>query len=853
MATRSSYSLPKTNTILDGIIDGSKWDASSGVITIAAAHNAYGRADDLYIPYPSTLISNLNFVANFLKKFLPIDFQVATTVYKNPLLSPANITFSPVIQYSALGFAAGFSSNTLGKAEFPDSNASGDFYPNHSGVDVFISYDELYSNPGETGAYVLFHELGHALGLKHPHDGGQYGRPTFNQLGIGLFDYGVMSVMSYENPANYAIDGYGAPFGFMGFDILALQKIYGKQTNTNLGDNVYQPSKLSSGYHDIWYSYYDCGGTDTLNFSSGTQGWRVALDAGFCATADGRSGAWFLTQNSSIESFLSFGENGYERVVGSPYDDIIRGNAANNTIDGGAGNDVVRFKSSFSATSYSYDSTSKNFRFSSLADGVDLISGVENFQFSDKSLTASQLIAGLNKTPPTIALSSDKTSLNASQTATISFSLSAPSTNFAASDVAVSGGTLSSFSGSGTVYSATFTPAPNSTADGVISVASGAFTDASGTANADGSDANNRVTLVVDTAPPTIAVGADKANLRSGQTATISFSLSEPSTNFVASDVTVSGGSLANFTGSGTSYSAVFYPATNSTISGVIRVASGVFTDAAGNSNADGSDANNSVTLTVNTVQVDTIPPTISISADKTSLSAGQTATISFTLSEPSTNFVASDVTVSGGTLSSFNGSGTVYTAIFTPAANSTASGGISVASGAFTDAAGNQNADGFDANNRVTLAVDNVVYARPGASTTNYKIIGDSGDDILRGIAGNDTLDGGLGSDTLTGGGGADRFVFSTKLGPTNVDTITDFASGVDKIQLAKGVFTKFKAGSVAEANFVSGANALDSNDYLIFNGSQLLYDADGSGKGAAVVVAKIVGTVVASDLFVA
>ena len=844
--------VPKTNTILDGIIDGSKWDVSSGVITIAAAHNAYGLTSDLYIPYSSTFISNLNFVAAYLKNFLPIDFQVTQTVYQNPLFSPANITFSPVVPNSALGFVAGFSSNTLGEAEFPDSDSSNDFYPGHSGVDVFISYDELYSNPGETGFYTIFHELGHALGLKHPHDGGQYGRPTFNQLGIGIYDYGVMSIMSYENPANYAIDGYGAPFGFMAFDILALQKIYGKRTNSNLGDNVYTPSKFSANFHDIWYAYYDCGGTDTLDFSSGNRGWRIALDSGVCTTDDGRSGAWFLTQNSSIESIFALSENGYERVIGSAYDDFIRGNSANNTVEGGAGNDTFRFKSSFAGISYSYDAPTKAFRFSSSADGVDLISGVETFQFSDRSLSASQLIAGLNKTPPTISLSSDKTSVNASQTATISFSLSTPSTNFDASDITVSGGTLSNFSGSGTTYVATFTPAPNSTTSGIISVASGAFTDAAGSANADGSEANNRVTVVVDTVPPTIAISADKMSLSAGQTATVSFSLSEPSTNFFASDVTVSGGTLANFTGSGASYSAIFYPAANSTTSGVIRVASGVFTDAAGNSNADGSDANNSVTLTVNTVQVDTIPPTISISADKTSLSAGQTATISFTLSEPSTNFVASDVTVSGGTLSSFNGSGTVYTAIFTPAANSTASGVISVASGAFTDAAGNQNADGFDANNRVTLAVNNVVYARPGASTTNYKIIGDSGDDILRGIAGNDTLDGGWGNDTLTGGGGADRFVFSTKLGATNVDTITDFASGVDKIQLSKSVFTKFKAGSVAEANFVSGAKALDSNDYLIFNGSRLLYDADGPGKGAAIVVANIVGTVVASDLVV-
>jgi hypothetical protein len=58
---------------------------------------------------------------------------------------------------------------------------------------------------------------------------------------------------------------------------------------------------------------------------------------------------------------------------------------------------------------------------------------------------------------------------------------------------------------------------------------------------------------------------------------------------------------LSNFSGSGTTYTALFTPTANSTTNGVVRVASGVFTDAAGNANADGSDTNNSVTMTVNT------------------------------------------------------------------------------------------------------------------------------------------------------------------------------------------------------------------------------------------------------------
>jgi len=74
-------------------------------------------------------------------------------------------------------------------------------------------------------------------------------------------------------------------------------------------------------------------------------------------------------------------------------------------------------------------------------------------------------------------------------------------------------------------------------------------------------------------------------------------------------------------------------------------------------------------------------------------------------LSEASTTFSVSDVSVTGGVLSNFTGSRLAYTAIFTPAASSTANGVISVPSGVFTDAAGNKNADGSDANNSISFS----------------------------------------------------------------------------------------------------------------------------------------------------
>ena len=185
----------------------------------------------------------------------------------------------------------------------------------------------------------------------------------------------------------------------------------------------------------------------------------------------------------------------------------------------------------------------------------------------------------------------------------------------------MSGGTLSNFSGSGTTYTALFTPTPNSTNNALVSVASGVFTDAAGNTNADGSDANNKITLAVDTVVPTIAVSSSKSSLQGGDSASLTFTLSEASTNFVASDITISGGTLSNFAGSGTAYTASFTLVLNSAAVGTLNVASGVFTDAAGNKNADGSDTNNSLNFArIATVTNESY--TLSVIVDKNVLGA---------------------------------------------------------------------------------------------------------------------------------------------------------------------------------------------------------------------------------------
>lgn len=121
----------------------------------------------------------------------------------------------------------------------------------------------------------------------------------------------------------------------------------------------------------------------------------------------------------------------------------------------------------------------------------------------------------------------------------------------------------------------------------------------------------------------------------------------------------------------------------------------------------------------------------------------------------------------------------------------------------------------------------------------------GGSGNDLLLGGAGNDTLLEGDGNDKLTGGTGIDNFVFWSNPA-VSIDTITDFSVVDDTIQLDNYIFAALKTeGTLSAGKFVIGTQALDANDFIIYNDmtGALLYDADGSGGGASVPIA-IVGT---------
>jgi Ca2+-binding RTX toxin-like protein len=123
--------------------------------------------------------------------------------------------------------------------------------------------------------------------------------------------------------------------------------------------------------------------------------------------------------------------------------------------------------------------------------------------------------------------------------------------------------------------------------------------------------------------------------------------------------------------------------------------------------------------------------------------------------------------------------------------------------------------------------------------------ITGNTGRNTIKAGYGNDKIYGGYGNDTLYGQSGKDVFVFNTKLSKyNNVDKIADYNKTYDTIYLENAIFKKLtKTGTLKKSYFTVGTKAADANDYIVYNSKTgyLYYDADGSGKGAAIAFAKL------------
>lgn len=293
--------------------------------------------------------------------------------------------------------------NAQAWAYLPANSASaGDIWFNNNG-----SSSSEYWEPGSYEFMTVMHELGHALGLKHPFEASN-DNATILPADVDGRSY---TIMSYSAKAGFRDTFFSLePTTLMMLDIAAIQHLYGANMAHNAGDTVYQFSDEEPYHQTIW----DGGGIDTIHYTGSREaiidlqqehgskiGQTIYISPTFRQAREPVENIW-IARNADIENATG-GQNN-DQLIGNALnnilqghagDDNITGDAGNDSITGGAGNDSINGGAGVDTAYYSL--THQNYTITSNAgghliqansgeEGVDTIREVERIAFTDTKL-----------------------------------------------------------------------------------------------------------------------------------------------------------------------------------------------------------------------------------------------------------------------------------------------------------------------------------------------------------------------------------------------------------------------------------------------------------------------------------
>ena len=396
------------DSLVDGMTHGYYWILSADRAIDFSVSNGFQGEYWNNVPVTNNYV---NAAINFFGAYANIKFNnlgnYSTPAAANTAGSEINITLS--------GNKVLFPSSNIWAKGFFDPNAS-TIYPGQVG-DVYLNINSQANylpsfEPGSSGWALLLHELGHTLGLKHPHDDGGTGRPTFSQLGDQALNVDWATIMSYNDSYSWNLIAYD-PATPMILDVLALQYLYGKNLATNAEDTFF--SLVQTNYFStIW----DASGNDTVSASGSNINWTIALPSlTLSKLVDTKTGFAAPTNDVALVNpqTLYWLAGDIENAQGGSGNDVITGNSANNLLNGGLGSDTLDGGTGLDYAVYtnpksSYTITKNTTDYSVIgAEGSDTLKNIDRIQFSNETLaldingTAGQAYriyqAAFNRTP----------------------------------------------------------------------------------------------------------------------------------------------------------------------------------------------------------------------------------------------------------------------------------------------------------------------------------------------------------------------------------------------------------------------------------------------------------------------
>lgn len=341
MATPSDNSIisstdPIYGAFVNGLIEGASWTfPGPRVITYSLNHTVY---EGTAFSWTSTYSSAISQAFSAWSAVANIQFtQLSSGYYSSD--SAADIAIAPAGQIlndldaAAIGvFPDSWWGDQIlwelgsNRVEYP--NPEGDLYFNN----LYSGMSSTYLQPGGYAYAVFLHEMGHVLGLKHPHDDGANGKPTFGDLGISSYDSGLWTLMSYNDPQAF-VQSYGYQSTPMPLDILAIQYMYGANMSYRTGNDTYALTD-DGKVKTIW----DAGGNDTISALGFGYGLNISLNEGSFIYHGSKGSITAIAYNVVIENATGTAYNDY--IVGNQASNILNGAGGGDTLTGGLGDDT---------------------------------------------------------------------------------------------------------------------------------------------------------------------------------------------------------------------------------------------------------------------------------------------------------------------------------------------------------------------------------------------------------------------------------------------------------------------------------------------------------------------------------
>ena len=275
----------------------------------------------------------------------------------------ANVTFDEATSEATANmvfFQIQTTGSTLAFAEIP--NGQGGHGGNRNQVWLQFGYNQTASwsqiQQGGDGYQTVLHEIGHSMGLAHPHDGGDQpdasnfpGVTNANDIGTFGLNQGPFTAMSYNvgyNVQPNTTQAFGENASLGALDIAALQRMYGANTTYRTGNDSYTlPTVNAVG--TFWSSIWDAGGSDTISAAGATASATIDLRA---ATLTGENAGGYISRVTGIQGGVTIangvvienaiGGSAADRLTGNAADNVFTGGASADTITGGAGADTLR-------------------------------------------------------------------------------------------------------------------------------------------------------------------------------------------------------------------------------------------------------------------------------------------------------------------------------------------------------------------------------------------------------------------------------------------------------------------------------------------------------------------------------